>query len=264
MTTVSPAFSFRLPYVARKVPEVALWFWLVKLLTTAFGESTSDYLISLFNPYVVVVSAFVLFLGVISVQFMSRRYIPILYWATVSMVAVFGTMAADVVHVALGIPYIVSSIVFALVLTAVFVVWQRVEGSLSIHSITTRRRELFYWLAVVATFAMGTAVGDLLAYTLRLGFFASGVVCLVVFLMPGLLLWRQWLGSIVAFWAAYIMTRPLGASFADWTGKTTSVGGLGWGEGTVAIGLFLLILLFVGYLQVTHQDVDRSRESRPR
>jgi uncharacterized membrane-anchored protein len=170
------------------------------------------------------------------------------------MVAIFGTMAADVAHVVLGIPYEVSTVCFAAALAVIFVVWYRSEKTLSIHSINTPRRELFYWATVMATFALGTAVGDLTAATLGLGYFSSGVLFAVLFAAPALAYWLFGLNEIAAFWFAYIMTRPLGASFADWFGKPI-LGGLGLGDTKVALVLTILIIGFVSYLTVTRKDM---------
>ncbi|KHL01919.1 COG4705 family protein [Sinomonas humi] len=236
--------------IFRKVPEVTALFWVIKLLTTALGESTSDYLVNDFNPYIAVVCCTLLFVGALALQFWVRRYVPWVYWLAIVMVAVFGTMAADVLHVVVGVPYWLSSSAFAVALVVVFWLWYRVEGTLSIHSITTTRREIFYWAAVSAAFALGTAAGDLLAYTANLGFLAAGLVFAVLFLAPGVG-WRAgWFNSIAAFWISYVLTRPLGASFADWTGKGQDAGGLGWGDGPVAAVLAVLIVVSVGYLQL--------------
>jgi uncharacterized membrane-anchored protein len=136
-------------------------------------------------------------------------------------------------------------VLFAVALAVVFLAWHRVEGTLSIHSVSTTRRETFYWLAVLSTFAMGTAVGDLTAYTAHLGFLTSGIVFACAFLVPGIA-WRLGLlGGIPAFWTAYVLTRPLGASFADWTGKARSAHGLGWGDGPVAAVLVVAIVALV-------------------
>lgn len=241
--------------IFRKVPEVTALFWVIKLLTTALGESTSDYLVNDFNPYVAVVCCSLLFVGALALQFWFRRYVPWVYWLAIVMVAVFGTMAADVLHVVIGVPYWLSSAAFGVALVVVFWLWYRVEGTLSIHSITTTRREVFYWAAVSAAFALGTAAGDLLAYTARLGFLAAGLVFAVLFVAPGVA-WRAGMNSIAAFWISYVLTRPLGASFADWTGKGQEAGGLGWGDGPVAAVLVALIALLVGYLQVRHWKAD--------
>lgn len=233
-----------------KVPEVTLLFWIIKLLTTALGESTSDYLVRRFDPYLVVMAGFVGFVAVLVVQLRTKRYIPWIYWLTVVMVAVFGTMAADVIHVALGVPYQLSTAAFAIALAVILIAWFRTERTLSIHTITSTRRELFYWATVSATFALGTAAGDLLAYTAGLGFLAAGIVFLVIFALPGLGYRLFRLNAVFAFWFAYILTRPIGASFADWTGKSPQVGGLGWGDGPVAAALVVVIIGLVGYLTI--------------
>jgi len=243
----------------RKVPEVTIFFWIIKLLTTAMGESTSDYLVFHINPYIAVAVGGIGLIVSLVLQLLVRRYVAWIYWLAVVMVAIFGTMAADVLHVVLGIPYIVSTIFFADVLAAVFVVWYASERTLSIHSINSPRRELFYWATVMATFALGTAAGDLTASTLGLGYFSSGVLFAVLFAVPALAYWLFGLNEIAAFWFAYIMTRPLGASFADWFGKP-SLGGLGLGDTKVALVLTILIIGFVGYLTVTHKDMKGQQQ----
>ncbi|MFH5880017.1 hypothetical protein [Arthrobacter sp. NA-172] len=232
---------------ASKVPEVTLWFWVVKILTTGMGETTSDFLVHQFEPAVALAFGFVALVISLVLQFSVRRYIPWVYWTAVAMVSVFGTMAADAVHVVLGVPYLASTVFFIVALAAVFLLWYRSEKTLSIHSITTRRRELFYWAAVLTTFALGTAAGDLTAYTLGLGYFASGIMFAVAIAVPALARWRGWLAAIPAFWFAYILTRPLGGSFADWTAVSVDRGGLNWGTGPVslvmAVGIAILVTL---------------------
>jgi uncharacterized membrane-anchored protein len=166
------------------------------------------------------------------------------------MVAVFGTTAADALHVVLGIPYLYSTIFYAVVLTAIFVAWYRSEQTLSIHSIDSRRREQFYWATVLATFALGTAAGDLTATPLHLGFLDSGLMFLGVFVVPALAYWLFGLNEIFAFWSAYIATRPLGASFSDWMAVPRNRGGLNLGPGPVSLILTVLIVAFVGYLSI--------------
>jgi uncharacterized membrane-anchored protein len=248
---VRPADAKR---IVVKVPEIAALFWIIKILTTAMGEATSDYLVHGYNPYIAVTGGFVAFLVAMAIQLRLPEYVPWAYWLAVLMVAVFGTMAADVLHVEFRVPYIVSTIFFGVTLVVVFAAWYRSEGTLSIHSISTRRRELFYWAAVLATFAMGTAAGDLAAYTARLGFLSAGVLFAVVFAIPGIAYRFFNLNAIVAFWFAYVMTRPLGASFADWMGKSRQAGGLGLGDGPVAFVLGFLIVILVGYLTVTGRE----------
>ena len=242
----------------RKVPEVTIYFWIVKLLTTAMGESTSDYLVYHIDPYVAVALGGAGLLASLVLQLAVRRYVAWIYWLAVVMVAIFGTMAADVIHVVLGIPYLVSTVFFLIVLAIIFSAWYASERTLSIHSINTRRRELFYWAAVMATFALGTAAGDLTAATLNLGYFSSGLLFAVLFAAPGLARWLLGLNGIAAFWFAYIMTRPLGASFADWFGKS-SFGGLGLGDAWVVLVLTILIVGFVAYLTVTRKDIKEDQ-----
>jgi len=165
------------------------------------------------------------------------------------MVGVFGTMAADVLHVGLGVPYAVSTALFAV--TLVFVTWQRTEKTLSIHSINTPRREAFYWAAVVATFALGTALGDLTATTLHLGYFFSALLFAGVIVLPAAGYRWAHLNPILAFWWAYVITRPLGASLADGAGKPKILGGLGWGDGLVSLCLHPAHCL-PGYLSRDH------------
>ena len=243
---------------ALRVPEITVYFWVIKALSTAMGESTSDYLVHAMSPELAVLLGFFGFLAALSLQFSMRRYMAWTYWLAVVGVGVFGTMAADVLHVGFGVPYPVSSVFYAVVLAAVFVSWQRTEKTLSIHSVDSPRREAFYWAAVVATFAMGTAVGDLTATTFHLGYFASGLLFASVIAIPAVGYWRFGWNAIVSFWFAYVATRPLGASFADWMGKSRSVGGLGWGDGTVALALSFLIFCLVAYLAITRVDLQDS------
>ena len=241
---------------ARRVPEVTVFFWAIKALSTAMGESTSDYLVHAMAPELAVVLGFIGFVIALGIQFSRRRYVAWAYWLAVVGVGVFGTMAADVLHVGFGVPYAASSVLYGVVLLVVFVSWQRTEKTLSIHSIDTDRRELFYWAAVVATFAMGTAVGDLTAVTFGLGYLASGLLFAAVIAVPAIGYWRLGWNPILCFWIAYVATRPLGASFADWMGKPQAAGGLGWGDGTVALILTGAIVGLVAYLTVTRRDVQ--------
>ncbi len=243
---------------ARKVPEVTIFFWIIKLLTTGMGETTSDYLVFHINPYVAVALGGFGLVASLILQLVVRRYIAWIYWLAVVMVAIFGTMAADVVHIVLGVPYLDSSVFFASVLAVIFVAWYATEKTLSIHSIYTLRRELFYWATIMATFALGTAVGDMTASTWGLGYFASGLLFAVLFTLPGLGYRLFRLNAIFAFWFAYIMTRPLGASFADWFGKPQNFSGLGLGTGLISLVLAVLIIGFVGYLTITRKDIAVS------
>lgn len=244
MTTLKLDRHFR----SSKVANVDGAFWFLKILTTAMGESTSDYFVHHFSPELAVVCAGMIFLFVLWWQLRLPHYSVTPYWATVVMVSIFGTMCADVVHVGLGVPYVASTIGFAVLLIAVFVTWYRVEGTLSIHSIVTTRRELFYWLSIVATFALGTATGDMTAVTLNLGYLASGILFALLFALPGLAYRFAGLNAVVAFWASYVLTRPLGASFADWLGVSHQRGGENWGNGNVSLVLSLAIVCTVFFL----------------
>jgi uncharacterized membrane-anchored protein len=246
--------------VAAKVPEITALFWLIKVLTTGMGEAASDYLgeISLVVAGAVGVLGFVLAMWL---QFRTERYVAQVYWFAVAMVAVFGTMAADALHVGLALPYAGSTVFYAVVLGVVFFLWHRSEGTLSIHSIVTRRREVYYWITVLATFALGTAAGDLTAVSLKLGFFASAVLFAVVIAVPAVLWWRAGLNEVAAFWAAYVVTRPLGASVADWLGKPHSRTGVGLGDGTVTIAAAIAIVLLVAYVARRRNDIQPDLQS---
>jgi uncharacterized membrane-anchored protein len=243
---------------ALRVPEITVYFWVIKLLSTALGESTSDFLVHRIHPVPAVLLGFTGFVIALVVQFSMRRYVAWSYWFAVCMVGVFGTMCADVLHVGFHVPYIASSILYAIVLAAVFISWQRTEHTLSIHSIDTARREAFYWAAVVATFAMGTALGDLTATTFHLGYFVSGVMFAALILIPAIGYRFFGMNSILAFWIAYVLTRPVGASFADWFGKPVKAHGLGYGDGVVAGVLAVIIFILVAFLAITHADVQKT------
>jgi len=234
---------------AQRVPDPTPAFWVLKILTTGVGEVASDFLVKTFDPVVVVLVAAAVFAAIAAVQLTAARYVPWRYWLFVFAVAVFGTMIADVAHLVIGIPYVVTTAIFAVVLLAIFVVWGRSEHTLSVHAVDTVRREVFYWLTVSATFALGTALGDFTATTLGLGFRDSGLLFLALFAVPGVL---RLLGlpATAAFWWAYILTRPLGASFADWLALPPDRGGLnlgylpisGAGIALMAIGVVVLQL----------------------
>jgi len=247
--TVDNHSRARLEPVAAKVPEITASFWVLKLLTTAMGEAVSDYLLSTMSLIGLGIGL-VGFALALWVQFRTRRYNAFAYWAAVMMIAVFGTMAADTLHHQLGVSFGMSTLACSLAVAATLWAWNRVEHTLSIHSITTRRREVFYWLTVSFTFALGTAVGDLTASSLHFGFVGSIVLFAVVMAVPALGCWRFRLNSVIAFWWAYIATRPLGASVADWLSKPTKSGGLAYGDGLVATILLAFALMLVTFAAV--------------
>jgi uncharacterized membrane-anchored protein len=236
-----------------RVPLITASFWVIKALSTALGESTSDYAVHAIDPVIAVAIGFVGFVVALAVQFSMRRYVPWSYWAAVVMVGIFGTMAADVLHVAFHVPYAASALLYGVVLAVVFVLWRRIEGTLSVHDIDTPRREGFYWATVVATFALGTALGDLTAVTFDLGYLRSAVLYAVVIAVIAVAYYRFGLNATLAFWAAYVMTRPLGASVADWLGKPTAEGGVGLGSGPVSLVLAVAIAVLVAALSWTRR-----------
>ena len=248
---------------ASKVPyRITAFFWIIKILTTAMGEALADFLALRYNPVLAGVAGTAVFVIAMVLQFRAPRYQVWIYWFAVAMVAVWGTLAADGMHIKLGVPYALSSAFFAACLAVVFVAWYATERTLSIHSITTPRREVFYWATVLATFALGTAVGDLTATTLHLGFLTSGLVFTGLICIPALAYWKLGGSSVLAFWTAYVLTRPLGASYADWLGVPHRYGGVGLGRGLVALILSVVIVGFVAFLAVTRTDVEDG-QARP-
>lgn len=226
----------------RQVSRVALpgvVFWAAKGLSTAMGESVSDWSIRAMVPELAVVLGFVGFVAALVIQLTRGRYVPWAYWLAVGMVGVFGTMAADVTHVVLRVPYVLSFLGCAVLLAGVFLVWRQREGTVDVHAVTTSARECYYWAAVVLTFAMGTAVGDLAAVTLHLGYLSSAVAFAAFILLPVIgYRFLRW-NAVACFWSAYVLTRPVGASIADWLGKPTTEGGLNAGAGLVGLLLAL-------------------------
>jgi uncharacterized membrane-anchored protein len=245
-------------FPAPKVPEVLALFWVVKLLTTGIGETASDFL----GHWDLVAAGLIGiggFLAALWWQTRATTYDPVRYWVTVLMVAVFGTMVADGPHVVLGTPYWFDSLVYLAALLGLLTWWRRSEGTLSVHSIVTPRRERFYWGTVLLTFGLGTALGDSTAVDLHLGYWWSVVLFGALMLLP-LAAWRGGASAVACFWAAYSLTRPLGASIADGLAVARAHGGLGLGTGPVtALGLVVFAVL-VGYLVVTHRDTTRPAD----
>jgi uncharacterized membrane-anchored protein len=248
--------------LASKVPEITTSFWVLKLLTTAMGEAASDYLLNTMNfvGFGIGLAGFVFALWV---QFRTRRYNAFAYWATVMMVAVFGTMAADLVHHQLGVSFGFSTLFCAVAVAATFWMWHRSEHTLSVHSITTRRREVFYWLTVSFTFALGTAAGDLTASQLHFGFVGSIVLFAIAMAVPAVGFWRFHLNGVVAFWWAYIVTRPLGASVADWLSKPAAAGGRAYGDGPVAAVLLAVAAILVTFVAVRRSQSPNATDPTP-
>jgi uncharacterized membrane-anchored protein len=246
--------------VAAKVPEVILLFWVVKILTTAGGEATSDYLKTYGNFGGGGLEVLVIVVGLV-LQFGTRRYRAFAYWSLAYAIAITGTGVSDFLHLDVHIPYAGTTLLWAVILAAIFWLWQRSEGTLSIHSITTQRREAYYWATVFATFALGTALGDFTATSLNLGYLDSGLLFTVVILIPALARWQLGLNGIAAFWMSYIVTRPLGASFADYISKPKNISGINFGDGPTAIVFAVAVFVLVSYLAVARPDIQKPPEA---
>ena len=242
--------------VLNKVPEVTIFFWIIKVLCTTVGESAADFLNVNLNWGLTSTSIAtgIVLAVVLTIQMSLRRYIPVVYWLTVVLVSVFGTLVTDNLTDHLGVALETSTIVFSVLLGLVFLAWYLSERTLSIHSIYTRRRESFYWLAILVTFALGTAAGDLVSEGLGVGYKGTALLCAGLI---GLITiaWRLGLDAVLAFWLAYILTRPLGASIGDWLAQPVSNGGLGLGVTTTSIIFLTAIAATIVYLTVRKPDV---------
>jgi len=239
-----------------KVPEVTIYFWVIKVLCTTVGETASDFLnVNLgfgLTGTSIVMGA--LLLITLFFQFRARMYIPNIYWLSVVLISIFGTLITDNLTDIMGVPLEGSTIVFSVALALTFFLWYLKEGTLSIHSIFTRKRELFYWLAILFTFALGTAAGDLMAESLGLGYLVTGIiVCVAIAVI--MISWRFKLDAVLAFWIAYILTRPLGASLGDYLSQAQSNGGLGLGASITSAVFILAILSVVVFLTITKRDL---------
>ncbi|KDF01443.1 hypothetical protein Y900_021530 [Mycolicibacterium aromaticivorans JS19b1 = JCM 16368] len=246
-----------------KVPEVTVWFWLIKVLCTTVGESFADWINMTLG--VGLITTALIFTAVLAVvltcQVILTRYVPFAYWLSVVVLSVTGTLYTDILTDHLAVPLALSTAVFAAALGVVFALWYSRERTLSIHSIVTLPRELFYWLAVLITFALGTAVGD---WTLQLTGWSPGMAVLLPAGLIGAIAigWRLGANAVLSFWLAYILTRPLGANLGDWLGLPWSQGGLGIGTAITSAAFLVAILAVVGYLAFSRVDVletyDRS------
>lgn len=243
--------------IAAKVPEITFLFWVLKLLTTAGGEATSDYLALHGYALAGVVEVFIFVVAVV-IQFSTRRYVAAAYWFLALAIAIFGTGVADAMHLILKIPYAGTTVFWAVVLAVVFALWYRSERTLSIHSIVTTRREVYYWATVYATFALGTALGDFTASVVHLGYGGSAILFAVVIMIPAVAWSRFNLNAVFAFWFAYVVTRPLGASLADYFSKPRAISGLDYGDGPVAVVVLLMLLVLVAYTAVARYDIQRA------
>ncbi len=242
--------------VYSKVPEVTIFFWIIKILCTTVGETAADFLNTNLN---LGLTGTTLVMGVLLVvalifQFRSKRYLPGIYWLVVVLLSVFGTLITDNLTDNVGVSLVTTTIVFAIALAIVFAIWYASEKTLSIHSIYTARREAFYWLAILFTFALGTAAGDLVAERFDLGYLVSAVIFGVLIAAVTIAHLQFKLNAVLAFWIAYILTRPLGASLGDYISQPSDSGGLALGTVGTSVLFLLAILITVTYLAMTRKD----------
>jgi uncharacterized membrane-anchored protein len=227
-----------------KVPEVVLLFWVVKILSTTVGETAADFLADNVGLGLTVTSLIMsaLLALVLVVQFRTRRYVPVVYWLAVVLISVVGTLISDNLVDNFGVSLWTTTIVFGACLAATFAAWYRSERTLSIHTIMTSRREAFYWLAILFTFALGTSAGDLVSEQLGLGYLTALVIFGALIGLVSLAFWKGGLNAVLAFWTAYVLTRPFGASLGDLLTAAPADGGLGLGtNGTSAIFLVVIV-----------------------
>ena len=246
-----------------KVPEVTIYFWIIKILCTTVGETAADFLninLGLGLTITTIVMSVLLALA-LAFQFRLDRYVPGVYWLAVVLISIVGTLITDNLVDNLGVALTTTTIVFSIALAVTFAAWYASERTLSIHSIYTTRREAFYWLAILFTFALGTAAGDLVAEGLSLGYLTSLVIFGVLIALVAFVHFRLKMNAVLAFWIAYVLTRPLGASIGDYLSQARTDGGLGLGT-VVTSALFLAtIFALVVYLSVSRRD--RIEASRP-
>jgi uncharacterized membrane-anchored protein len=240
--------AFLQAQLLNKVPAVTIIFWIIKVMSTTVGETGADYLavhVGLGTAVTGTITALLL-IGALVLQLRAGRYVPWIYWLTVVLVSVVGTQITDALTDGLGISLYVSTAAFIVALAVVFALWYRRERTLSVATIVTRRRELFYWSAILFTFALGTAAGDLATEALGLGF-RLGVLVFGALIAIVAIAWRFGLDAVVAFWLAYILTRPLGASLGDLLSQAPIYGGLGWGTVGTSIAFLAVIVALVAY-----------------
>ena len=267
MTTEPTAYrprvsSDRFAHLMNKVPEVTLYFWLIKVLCTTVGETFADYLnetlgFGLTNTTIVMGVAFLAFLAL---QFRARRYVPWIYWTTVVLISVFGTLITDNLTDGHGVPTTTTTPIFAVLLAVTFLAWYLVERTLSIHTIRTPRREAFYWLAILFTFALGTAGGDMLSEKLAFGYLNAVLIFAGAIAVVCVAHWGLRMGPILSFWLAYILTRPLGASIGDYMSQPRHDGAAGLGTTVTSVIFLGAILALVAYLTITRRDVTHDDE----
>jgi uncharacterized membrane-anchored protein len=258
MKPSTPLFGERV----NRVPDVTVDFWLIKLMAVTMGETAADYLAVNLGLGLTVTSVIMtaILAAAIAAQFMRKCYVPSVYWTAVVLISVVGTLVTDNLVDNFGVPLEVTTIVFTIALAVTFAVWQTIEGTLSIHTIYTDRREMFYWLAILFTFALGTAAGDLVAEKFDLGYLTTAILFLGIIAVITAGYYLLNINAILAFWLAYIFTRPLGASFGDLLSQPLEYGGLGFG--TVYTSALFLAAIIVIVIYMTMSQNVREIESR--
>lgn len=254
-----PASALAMPETPNRVPRITADFWLVKLLAVTMGETAADYLavnlglgLSATSWIMTVILAVFIFL-----QFRQRRYVPWAYWAAVVMISVVGTLITDNLVDNFGVPLETTTIVFTLMLAATFAIWYWSERTLSIHTVVTTRREIFYWLAILFTFSLGTAAGDLVAEHFELGYLATGLLFAGIVGIFGVA-YLLGANAILTFWLAYIFTRPLGASFGDLLAQPIEYGGLGFGTIVTSVLFLACIIVTVIFMMVARRNEGQA------
>jgi uncharacterized membrane-anchored protein len=264
MTPERRAGSSHARQALNKVPAITIYFWIIKILCTTVGETAADFLsttlnLGLTNTTYVMAGLLAVFLFF---QFRAQRYVPSIYWITVVLISVVGTLITDNLTDNFGVSLEITTAVFGVALIATFAAWYAGERTLSIHTIYTAKRESFYWLAILFTFALGTASGDLVAERMNMGYLLSAVMfgALIAIVAIG---YRMKVNAILTFWIAYILTRPLGASIGDYLSQPSDEGGLALGTVITSLLFLIAIVGFVLYLTVSRRDQDRSLASTP-
>jgi len=249
--------------MANKVPLITFFFWVIKILATTVGETGADFLNFNLGLGLTLTSllAAALLAVALWIQFTRDRYVPWVYWIAVVFLSIVGTLITDNLTANLGVSLYVSTTVFAVALALTFITWFRSENTLSIHAITTTRREAFYWAAILFTFALGTAAGDLVSEEMGLGYALSGLIFggLIAVITLGYYALR--LNAVFAFWCAYVLTRPLGASIGDFLTQARKDGGLGLSTTSVSAAFLAIIVALVTYPAISHADRDEPRPS---
>lgn len=250
-----------LQVLLNKVPEVTLSFWIIKVLSTTVGETAADYLAVHVGLGTIRTAALMMAIltAAFAGQLISRRYVPALYWTTVVLVSIVGTQITDLLTDNLGVSLYASTATFSILLVAAFSIWYRTERTLSIHTINTRRRETFYWVAILFTFALGTAAGDLCTEALGLGF-RWGAIVFAILIIAIYAVYVIGLNPVHCFWVAYILTRPLGASLGDLLSQSTEYGGLGFGASATSLVFFSIIVAAVAWLSLADRDTASTRQ----